>query len=68
MCGSVLDTMKIIANNLAERKGRSRRRPMTQKPRKKKAVEKVKIDKEFRRIAEKNLRRDLELLERLAKI
>jgi len=34
----------------------------------KKKVEKVKIDKEFRRIAEKNRRRDLELLERLAKI
>ncbi len=38
---------------------------MTQR---KKSVEKVKIDKEFRRIAEKNLRKDLELLERLAKI
>jgi hypothetical protein len=38
---------------------------MTQR---KKVVEKVKIDKEFRRIAEKNLRKDLELLERLAKI
>jgi hypothetical protein len=41
---------------------------MTQQPRKKKGVEKVKIDREFRRIAEKNLRRDRELLERLAKI
>ena len=42
---------------------------MTQQRRKKKkGVEKVKIDKEFRRIVEKNLRRDLELLERLAKI
>jgi hypothetical protein len=41
---------------------------MTQQPRKKKSVEKVKIDREFRRIAEKNLRRDRELLERLAKI
>ena len=41
---------------------------MTQQPRKKKTVEKVKIDGEFRRIAEKNLRKDLELLERLAKI
>ena len=41
---------------------------MTQQLRKKKDVERVKIDKEFRRIAEKNLRRDLELLERLAKI
>ncbi len=40
---------------------------MTQQP-KKKGVEKLKIDREFRRIAEKNLRRDLELLERLAKI
>jgi hypothetical protein len=35
---------------------------------KKKTVENVKIDKEFRRIIEKNLRRDLELLESLAKI
>jgi hypothetical protein len=41
---------------------------MTQQPRKKKGVEKVKIDREFRRIAEKNLRRDLRLLKRLAKI
>ena len=42
---------------------------MTQQRRKKKkGVEKVKIDKEFRRIVEKNLRRGLELLERLAKI
>lgn len=41
---------------------------MTQPPRKKKGVEKVKIDKEFRKIAEKNLLRDRELLERLAKI
>jgi len=41
---------------------------MTQQPRKQKGVEKVSIDKEFRRIVEKNLRRDLELLERLAKI
>ncbi len=41
---------------------------MTQQPRKKKAVEKVNIDKVFRKIAEKNLRKDLELLERLAKI
>jgi len=41
---------------------------MTQQPRKKKGVEKVSIDKEFRRIAEKNLRKDRELLEKLAKI
>ncbi len=41
---------------------------MTQRPRKKKGVEKADIDKEFRKIAEKNLRRDRELLERLAKI
>jgi len=41
---------------------------MTQQAKKKKGVEKVKLDKEFRRIVEKNLRRDLELLERLAKI
>jgi hypothetical protein len=38
---------------------------MTQR---KKSVEKVKIDKEFGRIVERNLLRDLELLERLAKI
>ncbi len=41
---------------------------MTHQPRKKKGVESVKIDREFRRIVEKNLRRDLELLEKLAKI
>jgi hypothetical protein len=40
---------------------------MTAQP-KKEPVEKVKIDKEFRRIAEKNLRKDRELLERFAKI
>ncbi len=40
---------------------------MTLRP-KKKTNRNVKIDKEFRRIAEKNLRRDHELLERLAKI
>ena len=41
---------------------------MTQRPKKRKSFEKPKIGKEFRRIAEKNLRKDLELLERLAKI
>ncbi|HEX9197874.1 MAG TPA: hypothetical protein VF906_08770 [Candidatus Bathyarchaeia archaeon] len=41
---------------------------MTQRPKKKKGVEKVSIDQEFRRIAEKNLRKDRELLEKLAKI
>ena len=41
---------------------------MTQQPRKKKGVEKPKIGKDSQRIVEKNLRRDLELLERLAKI
>jgi len=35
---------------------------------KKRAVERPKIDKGFKRIIEKNLRRDRELLERLAKI
>ena len=40
---------------------------MTQQP-KKKSVEKPKIGKDFKRIAEKNLRKDRELLERLAKI
>ncbi len=41
---------------------------MTSRTTKQKGVKKVSIDKEFRRIVEKNLRRDLELLERLAKI
>ena len=41
---------------------------MTKRPKKKKGVEKVSIDQEFRRIAEKNLRKDRELLEKLAKI
>jgi hypothetical protein len=45
-----------------------RDRIMTKQSRKKKRVEKVNIDKEFRKIAEKNLRKDRELLERLAKI
>jgi hypothetical protein len=40
---------------------------MTQRPTKK-TIEAVKIDKEFRRIAEKILRKDRELLEKLAKI
>ncbi|HYY92295.1 MAG TPA: hypothetical protein VE955_09935 [Candidatus Dormibacteraeota bacterium] len=39
-----------------------------QRMKKKRAKEEVKIDEEFRRIAEKNLRRDRELLEKLAKI
>jgi len=43
-------------------------RNMTQQSRKKKDVKKANIDKEFRKIAEKNLRKDRELLERLAKI
>ena len=41
---------------------------MTQRQRKKKTAETVKIDGEFRRIAEKILRKDRELFERLAKI
>ena len=41
---------------------------MTQQPKKKTTRKKPEIDEEFRRIAEKNLRRDRELLERLAKI
>jgi hypothetical protein len=41
---------------------------MTQQPKRKKGVEKAKVNKEFKKIAEKNLRKDLELLERLAKI
>jgi hypothetical protein len=40
---------------------------MTARPKKKKN-EKTKIDKEFRRIAEETLRRDRELLEKLARI
>jgi hypothetical protein len=56
-----------IATNLAKKNRRSNRGRMTAQP-KKKPVEKVKIDNEFRRIAEKNLRKDRELLDRLAKI
>jgi len=41
---------------------------MTLCSRKTSRVEKADIDKEFRRIAEKNLRKDRELLERLARI
>ncbi len=41
---------------------------MTRRPMKKRGVEEARIDKEFRRIAEKNLRKDRELLERLARI
>ena len=41
---------------------------MTPRPRKKKGVEKISVDEEFRKIVEKNLRKDRELLERLAKI
>ncbi len=43
-------------------------RIVTQQPRKKRCLEKVRVDKVFRKIAEKNLRKDHELLERLAKI
>ena len=41
---------------------------MTPRPRKKKGVEKIRVDEEVRRIVEKNLRKDRKLLERLAKI
>ena len=41
---------------------------MTQKSKKRKGLEKISVDEEFRRIVEKNLRKDRELLERLAKI
>jgi hypothetical protein len=41
---------------------------MTWQPRKTKGMEKIEIDKEFRRVAEKNVRKDRELLERLAQI
>ena len=56
-----------IAMNLAGRK-QGFNRFMTQRTRKKKNVEESNIDKEFRRIAEKNLRKDRELLEKLATI
>jgi len=41
---------------------------MTQQSRKKRDVKRAIIDKEFRKIAERNLRKDRELLEKLAKI
>jgi len=56
------------SNEFSQQKQKKYERIMTQQPRKKEGVENVKMDKEFRRIVEKNLRRDLELLERLAKI
>jgi len=45
-----------------------RDRIMTKQSQKKKRVEKINIDKKFRKIAEKNLRKDRQLLEKLAKI
>jgi len=56
-----------IATNLAK-EPEIYERIMPQQPRKKKGVEEPKIGKEFKRIAEKNLRRDQELLGRLARI
>jgi len=41
---------------------------VTKQPRKKKGIEKPKVSKAFKKMVEKNLRRDRELLERLAKI
>ncbi len=55
------------SNEFSQEKTQIKEKIMTQRA-KKKGVEKVKIDKEFKRIIEKNLRRDRELLERLAKI
>jgi hypothetical protein len=46
---------------------RAKARRMTATPKSRRGA-KVTIDKEFKRIAERNLRKDRELLERLAKI
>ena len=56
------------SNEFSQEEAKIQDRIMTQRPKKRKIVEKPKIGKEFRRIAEKNLRKYLELLERLAKI
>ncbi len=56
------------SNEFSQEKTEDLDRAMTQQPKKKKANEKVSIDKVFRKIAEKNLRKDRELLEKLAKI
>ncbi len=56
------------SNEFSQEKREVLDRIMTQQPKKKKGIEKVSIDKVFRKIAEKNLRKDRELLERLAKI
>jgi hypothetical protein len=58
-----------IATNLAKKNEEAYHRAMTQQPKKRRTTDKKpEIGEEFRRIAEKNLRRDRELLERLAKI
>jgi hypothetical protein len=48
--------------------GQGKDSPLSQQPKKRKDIEQPKIDKEFRRIVGKNLRRDRELLETLARI
>ena len=58
----------IAATNLARKDQAIPRRAMTARSIRRKAPERTVIDREFRRIAEKNLRRDRELLEKLAKI
>jgi hypothetical protein len=59
----------VESNGFSQENEEAEVRAMTQRSRTKKtANKKPEIDEEFRRIAEKNLRRDRELLERLAKI
>lgn len=55
-------------NQFSQEEAESRIGIMSPRPRKKKPIETPELDKEFRRIAEKNLRKDRELLEKLAKI
>ncbi len=56
------------SNEFSQEKAEAQDRIMTRHSRKIRSVKKPKIGKEFKRIAEKNLRKDRELLERLAKI
>ena len=56
------------SNEFDQEKEQTQVRAMTQQPKKTKTTgKKPEIDEEFRRIVENNLRRDRELVERLAK-
>jgi len=60
--------MSRIGSNESSKEPETYERITPQRPGKKKGVEESKIGKDFKSIAEKNLRRDHELLGRLARI